>query len=146
MWLLCYFYFEKNYDVLKSKSPCFLLNKNIKFSKNKTESKMKIPRLVLERWTMCFSWHKTWEWKIKLWWAGTWERKKSASTFILSEAIFFYVWVLSQCIVYWIIFQNIYTFTYQKSVTSHTFVACFLKLSKAFSVSLTYCFGFVTDG
>ena len=28
-----------NYDVLKSKSPCFLLNKNIKFNQNETESK-----------------------------------------------------------------------------------------------------------
>ena len=29
-----------NYDILKSKSPCFLLNKNINFNKNTTESKM----------------------------------------------------------------------------------------------------------
>ena len=29
-----------NYDVLKSKSRCFLLDKNINFNKNKTESKM----------------------------------------------------------------------------------------------------------
>ena len=28
------------YDVLKSKSPCFLLNKTINFNKNETESKM----------------------------------------------------------------------------------------------------------
>ena len=29
-----------NYDVLKLKSPCFLLKKNINFNKNETESKM----------------------------------------------------------------------------------------------------------
>ena len=27
-WHFYYFYFERNYDVLKSKSPCFLLSKN----------------------------------------------------------------------------------------------------------------------
>ena len=31
MWLFYYFYFERNYDVLKSKIPYFLLNKYIKF-------------------------------------------------------------------------------------------------------------------
>ena len=43
MWLFYYFNFERNYDVLKSKSPCILLNKNINFSKNETESKMENP-------------------------------------------------------------------------------------------------------
>ena len=42
-WLFYYFHFERNYDVLKSKSPCILLNKNINFNKNKTESKMENP-------------------------------------------------------------------------------------------------------
>ena len=32
-----------NYDVLKSKSPCILLSKNINFNKNETESKMENP-------------------------------------------------------------------------------------------------------
>ena len=40
VWLFYYFNFERNYDVLKSKSPCILLNKNINFNKNETESKM----------------------------------------------------------------------------------------------------------
>ena len=43
MWFLFYFSFERNYDVLKSKSPYFLLNKNIKFNKNETELKMENP-------------------------------------------------------------------------------------------------------
>ena len=40
VWLFYHFNFERNYDVLKSKSPCILLNKNINFNKNGTESKM----------------------------------------------------------------------------------------------------------
>ena len=38
------FNFERNYDVLKLKSPCILLNKNINLNKNKMESKMENPR------------------------------------------------------------------------------------------------------
>ena len=34
VWLFYYFNFERNYDVLKSKSPCILLNKNINFNKD----------------------------------------------------------------------------------------------------------------
>ena len=37
------FNFERTNEVLKSKSPCFLLNKNIKFNKNETEAKMENP-------------------------------------------------------------------------------------------------------
>ena len=43
MLLFHYFDFENNYNVLKSESTCFLLNKNINFSKNETELKMKNP-------------------------------------------------------------------------------------------------------
>ena len=43
MWLFYYLRFERNYDVLKSKIPCILLNKNINFNKSKTESKMENP-------------------------------------------------------------------------------------------------------
>ena len=38
-----YFNFERSYDVLKSKSPCILLNKNINFNKYETELKMGNP-------------------------------------------------------------------------------------------------------
>ena len=47
MWLFCYFSFERNNDVLKSKSPCILLNKNINFDKNETELKMVNPTNIL---------------------------------------------------------------------------------------------------
>ena len=43
MWLFYYFNFERNYDVLMSKSPCIFLNKNISFNENETESKMGNP-------------------------------------------------------------------------------------------------------
>ena len=42
MWLLYYFNAERNYDVLKSKSPCILLNKKINFNKNETDNKSKM--------------------------------------------------------------------------------------------------------
>ena len=47
MWPFCYFNFERNYDVLKSKSPCILLNKNINFDKNEAELKMENPTNIL---------------------------------------------------------------------------------------------------
>ena len=40
MCLFYYFNFESNYNILKPKSPCILLNKNIDFNENETESKM----------------------------------------------------------------------------------------------------------
>ena len=43
MWLFYYFSFERNNDMLISKSAWILLNKNINFNKNETESKMENP-------------------------------------------------------------------------------------------------------
>ena len=43
MWLFNYFDFERNSDVLKLKSSCILLNKNINFIKSETKSKMENP-------------------------------------------------------------------------------------------------------
>ena len=43
LWLFHYFNFERSYDILKSKSPCSLLNKNINFNEKETESKMENP-------------------------------------------------------------------------------------------------------
>ena len=39
-----FFDFERNYDVLKSKSRCNSLSKTINFNKNQTESKMENPK------------------------------------------------------------------------------------------------------
>ena len=61
------FYFEKNYDVLKSKSSCFTLNKNINFDKNETELKMKNSTHSFSEMNLVwFSSYKTCELKIKL--------------------------------------------------------------------------------
>ena len=66
-------------------------------------------------------------------------RKKKEAIFVpflfLSKRKFFNICVLSQCIVYWIYFWNIHTFTYQKTLL-HTLFRLFLKSAKAFSVSL----------
>ena len=43
MWLFYYFHFEKSYGILKPKSSCILLNKNINFNKNEIESEMENP-------------------------------------------------------------------------------------------------------
>ena len=39
MWLIYCFNIERNHDVLKSESPCFLLNENLNVNKNETELK-----------------------------------------------------------------------------------------------------------
>ena len=49
VWLFYYFYFARNYDVLRSRSLCFLLNKNISFKKTRRNREWKIPHSVLER-------------------------------------------------------------------------------------------------
>ena len=49
MWLFNFFNLERNDDVLKSKNPYMLLNKNINFNKNETESKMENPAHSLEK-------------------------------------------------------------------------------------------------
>ena len=69
------FNFQKNYDVLKSKSPCILLNKNVNFNWNETKSKIQNPR---ETNRVFQSSYKNRKLKVKLWWAGARKRKKKA--------------------------------------------------------------------
>ena len=66
MWLFYYFNFERSYDVLRSKSPCILLKKNINFNKNETESKMENIYTDLERQALCLSSYKNRKFKVKL--------------------------------------------------------------------------------
>ena len=62
-----YFYFGRNYDVFKSKSSYFLFNKNIKFNKSMTESKMENPAHIFREVShTCFSSYKNCELKVKL--------------------------------------------------------------------------------
>ena len=99
---------------------------------------LKIPRTVLERRTLYFSSYKNHKLRVKLWWVGAHERKRAFFVpFILSKGNFFNICVLSQCIVYWIHFQNVHTFTCQKTLF-HKLFCLFLKSSKAFSVSLKH--------
>ena len=63
------------------------------------------------------------------------EKESIFCTFYFVRRKFFNIWVLPQCIVYWIHFQNINTFAYEKKIL-HTPFCLFLKSSKAFSVSL----------
>ena len=72
---------------------------------------------MLERQTLCFSSYKNHILKVK-WLVGARERKNRAFfvPFILSEGNFLNICILSRCIVYWIHFQNIHTFTYQKTL------------------------------
>ena len=98
----------------------------------------KIQRAVLERRTFCFSSYKNHKLKIKLWWDGACKRSKRVFSvwFILFERNLFNICVLSQYIVYWMHFQNIHTLLENiQNITSYT-LYLFIKLSKAFSVSL----------
>ena len=138
---LAFLLFKSSYDVLKSKSPCSLLNKNINFNINETESKTEDPTHSF-RETNHISSHQNSKLNEKLWWVGTCERKEKAFLvpFIFSKENFFpkEICVLSQCIVYWIHFQNIHSL----HIVKHCFIlfcCLFLKLSKAFSVSLNVC-------
>ena len=87
------------------------MNKNINFNKNETESKIENP-------TSSFKVTNLRKLKVKLWWVGACKRKMRAFLYRLfcPNEIFFNICVLSQCIVYWIHFQNINTFTYQKTL------------------------------
>ena len=86
--------------------------------KTKRSRKWKIQHTVLEKWTLCFSSYKNRKLKVNLWWVGARKRKKRVffAPFILSEGNFFNICVFAQCILYWIHFQNIHTFTYQKTL------------------------------
>ena len=38
LWLFYFFNFDRNYDILKSESPCILLNKNMNLKKKKKKN------------------------------------------------------------------------------------------------------------
>ena len=129
MRLFYYFNFERNYDVfmtfslwimtLKSKSQCILLNKNINFHKNKTESNMENPTHSFRE--TCFSSYKNCKLKVKLWWVGARDRKKRAFfvSFILSEENF-----LTCFIAMYSALNTLLEYAYVyilKNITSHTF-------------------------
>ena len=126
MWFFYFCDFERNYDVLKSKSSCFLLNENINFHKNEREQKLKIRHKVLERQSLCFSSYKNYKLKVKLWWLELVKEKRGHFLYrlfcpkkIFSTLILMYM--------YWVHFQNINTFTYQKTLL-HTLLLLLFKI------------------
>ena len=124
LWLFYYFNFERNYDVLKSKNPCILWNKNINFNKNQKESK--IPHTVLERRTLCFSSYKNRKLKVNQWWVELTKEKRGNFfvLFILSKENFFNILfsLNVQCIEY--IFRRYIPLHIKKHYFIH-FFACF---------------------
>ena len=103
LWLSYYFYFERNYGVLKSKSPCFLLEKCINFNKHETESKMENPIHSFKE--MNFVLQHLQELRIKSKTVMSWslEKKKECifcNAYFVWRNFFFHICVLSQCIVY----------------------------------------------
>ena len=133
MWFFHCFNFERNYDVFKSKNPCILLNKNIKSNKNKQELKMENPHTVLERLTLCFSWYKNRQLKKNCDEMELAKEKRGHFLYCLfcpKEIFFEFVSTLFVCKVYWIHFQNIHTFTYQKTLL-HTLLLLVFKIAES---------------
>ena len=100
VWLFYYFDIERNYDVLKSKSPSILLNKNTNFNKNETESKMKNPTHSFREMNLCFNSYKNPKSKVKLWWVGSREGKENVFCTVYFLRSFFKICILSQCVAY----------------------------------------------
>ena len=140
MWLFYYFSFESNYEVLKSKSPCILLNKNENFNKNEAESKIGNLTHIFTETNLVLQLIQESQIKSKTMMSWSWWKKKEGllwTVYFVRMNFFFNIGVLSQCIVYWIYFQNLHTFTHQKTLL-HTLFCLFLNSSKVFSVSLTF--------
>ena len=91
--------------------------------------KWKILHTVLERRTVWFSPYKNRKLKVKF--VMSWSsRKKKQGIFYTAYFVrrnFFNICVLSQCIMYWIHFQDIHTFTYQK-ILLHTLLWLLFKI------------------
>ena len=124
VWLCYYFNFERNYDVLESVSPIILLNKNMNFNKDETESKTENSTHGSgETDLVCFSSYKNHKLKVKLWWVGARERKKEGifctvffcpKEYFLTLAFYLNVWCIE------------YTFRKsEKNITSYTFLLNF---------------------
>ena len=124
-------------ELWRFKVKVILLNKNINFSENEAESKMENPRHSFRETSLVFQ--DIYESQIKSKILMNWSSWKKRGHFLYC---LFYpkeislTFFLSQCVAHWIHFQNIHTFIYQKHYFIH-FCCLFLKLSKAFIVSLT---------
>ena len=121
MWFIYYFNFERNYDVLKSKSLCFLLFKNINFNKNETESKIEI--LAHSSREMNHVLQLVLELKIKRKTVISWSSRKEKDCVFCNVYFvrrnFFLIFMCNIFSLYRINFQNIYTFAYHKTLLRH---------------------------
>ena len=115
MRVFCYFCFERIYDVLKSKSRCFLLIKRVNFDKIEMESKVGNPTRPLRE----TSFQLISEFRIKIKTVLWWNSRK------IKENIISNVYFVLKKFLNWINFQNIYTFTYQKKINSYAFLLLF---------------------
>ena len=104
------------------KSSYILLNKNINFNKSGTESKIENPTNIVREMNLVIQ--VILEWQIKSKTVMSWNSRKK------KEGIFLYLLFCPkeiQCIVYLIHFQNINTFTYQKTFL-HTLLLLVCKI------------------
>ena len=109
------------YDVLESKSLCFLLNKSINLNRNKTESKMENPTHTFRETILVLQLIQ--ESRIKSETVMSWKKRKKIAFFviiILSEGNLYDMCFIST---YSVLnkLSNIYTFTYQKHYLIHFF-------------------------
>ena len=86
MWIFNYFNFERNYDVLKSKSPYILLNKNINFNKTVTELKMENPAHSLREMNLALQLIKKPQIKSKI--VMSWSSRKKKEGIFFSKVYF----------------------------------------------------------
>ena len=104
--------------------------------KAKRNRKCKIPHKVWERRTLRFNSYKNHKLKIKPWWVAARKRKKMPFSVpsIISEENFFKI---CKQIVYWIHFQNIHIFTYQKT-SYHTLLLLVSKIVESLHCILKF--------
>ena len=125
VWLLHNFNIQRNYGVFKSKSPRILLNKYINFNKSEME-KLKIPHTVLDRRTLRFNSYRNLKLKVKLWLYRLFCTREIFITFVFYLNILFIEYTF-----------RIYILLHIKKHYFIHFCCLFLKLSKAFRVSLS---------
>ena len=128
---VCHVCFEMNYDVLKSKGPCILLNKHINFNKNETESKMENPTQGLSGTILVLQ--LIWEWQIKgktvMSWSSRKKKEGILSTIHFVRRKFFFTYMIylnASCFKYTF---RIYTLLHTKRHLLHTLFCLLIKSS-----------------
>ena len=129
------------YDVLESKSLCFLLNKNINLNRNETESKMENLTHTFRETILALQLIQ--ESRIKSKTVMSWKERKKIAFFvivILSEGNLYDMCFVSTYSVLNKLSKYIY-FYISKNITSYTF----LLLSKTLKSSKVFCVSLITD-